>query len=63
MFAAFSAPTRCDLWGFDRDMLQSAADRVGPTVADLASPLALADIEETFGWSLARPVPLLAGGT
>ena len=26
-------------------MLQSVADRVGPTVADLASPLALADID------------------
>ena len=52
----------CDLWGFDGDMLQSVADRVGPTVADLATPLALADIEDTFSWSLARPVPLLAGG-
>ena len=51
-----------DLWGFDGDLLQSVADRVGPTVADLAAPLALADIEDTFSWSLARPVPLLAGG-
>ena len=51
----------CDLWGFDGDMLQSVADRVGPTVADLAAPLALADIEDTFSWSLARPVPLIAG--
>ena len=50
-----------DLWGFDGALLQSVADRVGPTVADLASPLALADIEDTFSWSLARPVPLLAG--
>ena len=47
-----------DLWGFDGDLLQSVADRVGPTVADLAEPLALADIEDTFSWSLARPVPL-----
>jgi hypothetical protein len=31
---------------------------VGPTVADLATPLELSDIEETFSWSLARPVPL-----
>ena len=52
----------CDLWGLDGDMLQSVADRVGPTVADLATPLALAEIEDTFSWSLARPVPLLAGG-
>lgn len=51
-----------DLWGFDGDLLQSVADHVGPTVADLAEPLALADIEDTFSWSLARPVPLLAGG-
>ncbi len=49
-----------DLWGFDAALLQSVADRVGPTVADLASPLALADIEDTFSWSLARPVPLVA---
>ena len=47
-----------DLWGFDADLLQSVADRVGPTVADLAEPLALGDIEDTFSWSLARPVPL-----
>ncbi len=47
-----------DLWGFDADLLQAAADRVGPTVEDLAAPLALEDIEDTFSWSLARPVPL-----
>ena len=29
-----------------------------PTVEDLATPLELADIEDTFSWSLARPVPL-----
>lgn len=46
------------LWGFDADRLQAVADRVGPTVDDLASPLALEDIPETFSWSLARPVPL-----
>jgi predicted TIM-barrel fold metal-dependent hydrolase len=49
-----------DLWGFDAAQLQEVADRVGPTVADLATPLELADIEETFSWSLARPVPLAA---
>jgi hypothetical protein len=49
-----------DLWGFDADLLQAVADRVGPTVEDLASPIALDDIEETFSWSLARPVPLVA---
>ena len=49
------------LWGFDADLLQAVADRVGPTVADLAEPMALEDIPETFSWSLARPVPLAAG--
>jgi predicted TIM-barrel fold metal-dependent hydrolase len=46
------------LWGFDEALLQAVADRVGPTVADLAAPLALDQIEDTFSWSLARPVPL-----
>jgi len=49
-----------DLWGFDPDLLQAVADRVGPTVEDLATQLALDDIEDTFSWSLARPVPLAA---
>jgi len=49
-----------ELWGFDADLLQEVADRVGPTVEDLASPVDLADIEDTFSWSLARPVPLAA---
>ena len=43
-------------------LLQAVADRVGPTVADVAEPLALDDIEDTFSWSLARPVPLMAAG-
>jgi predicted TIM-barrel fold metal-dependent hydrolase len=47
-----------DLWDFDRAALHDAAERCGPTVADLAVPLGLADIPETFSWSLARPVPL-----
>ena len=51
-----------ELWGFDGDLLQAAADRVGPTVADLSEPMALEDIPETFSWSLARPVPLAAPG-
>jgi predicted TIM-barrel fold metal-dependent hydrolase len=46
------------LWDFDHAALLDAADRCGPTVVDLAAPLALADIPETFSWSLARPVPL-----
>jgi hypothetical protein len=46
------------LWGFDGDLLQEVADRVGPTVEDLATPIDLADIDDTFSWSLARPVPL-----
>jgi len=49
-----------DLWGFDGDALQAAADRVGPTVEDLATPIGLDEIPPTFSWSLARPVPLLA---
>ncbi len=51
-----------ELYGFDLDLLQSVADRVGPTVEDLSSPVGLADIPETFSWSLARPVPLAPGG-
>jgi predicted TIM-barrel fold metal-dependent hydrolase len=47
-----------DLWGFDASQLQLVADRVGPTVDDLAEPIDVADIPETFSWSLARPVPL-----
>jgi hypothetical protein len=47
-----------DLWGFDEAQLQAVADRVGPTVADLATRLDLTDIADTFSWSLARPVPL-----
>lgn len=47
-----------DLWGFERDVLQQVANRVGPTVADLAEPLSLDAIPETFSWSLGRPVPL-----
>ena len=46
------------LWGFDADQLQAVADRVGPTVEDLATPLELADIEDTFSWSLRPSVPL-----
>jgi hypothetical protein len=39
-------------------MLQAVADRVGPTVDDLAQRVPLDDIRDTFSWSLARPVPL-----
>jgi predicted TIM-barrel fold metal-dependent hydrolase len=46
------------LFGFDASLLQEVADRVGPTVADLTTRLELADFEDTFSWSLARPVPL-----
>jgi hypothetical protein len=48
------------LFGFDVDLLQAVADRVGPTVADLSTTVTLDDIPETFSWSLARPVPLAA---
>lgn len=47
-----------ELWGFDASLLQTVADRFGPTVEDLAAPVSLEDIPETFSWSLARPVPL-----
>jgi hypothetical protein len=49
------------LWGFDADLLQAVADRVGPTVEDLSTPISLDQIPPTFSWSLARPVPLTAG--
>ena len=54
-----------DVYGFDRRLLQEVADRCGPTVEDLAEPAALADIPDTFSWSLAKPVPLgqSGGGT
>jgi predicted TIM-barrel fold metal-dependent hydrolase len=48
------------LWGFDEPLLQSVADRVGPTVDDLSVALPLEDIPLTFSWSLARPVPLVS---
>jgi hypothetical protein len=48
------------LWDFDRAALEAAATRVGPTVAEVAAPIGLADFPETFSWSLARPVPLTA---
>lgn len=48
------------LWPFDADALARVADRVGPTVADLAEPMSLDEIPDTFSWSLARPVPLSA---
>jgi predicted TIM-barrel fold metal-dependent hydrolase len=53
-----------ELYGFDGAKLQAVADRVGPTVADLAEPIGVDDIPKTFSWSLARPVPLAvaAGG-
>ncbi len=52
------------IYGFDVAQLQSVADRVGPTVADLASSVSLDEIPKTFSWSLARPVPLsYAAGT
>jgi hypothetical protein len=49
-----------ELWGFDEPLLQSVADRVGPTVDDLSVALPIEDIPLTFSWSLARPVPLVS---
>ena len=46
------------VFGFDADLLQTVADRVGPTVADLSTTVSLDEIPKTFSWSLARPVPL-----
>ena len=46
------------MFGFDGEQLQAVADRVGPTVADLSTTVAMDDIPKTFSWSLARPVPL-----
>ncbi len=40
------------------ELLQTVADRVGPTVDDLASTVDLDELPKTFSWSLARPVPL-----
>jgi predicted TIM-barrel fold metal-dependent hydrolase len=50
-----------DLWGFDATRLQTVADRVGPTVEDLSTPIALDEIPPTFSWSLSRPVPVAGG--
>lgn len=47
-----------DLYGFDGPLLQQVADRCGPTVDDLAEPVRLSEIPDTFSWSLAKPVPL-----
>jgi predicted TIM-barrel fold metal-dependent hydrolase len=49
-----------DVFGFDADLLQGVADRVGPTVEDLATTVSLDDIPKSFSWSLARPVPLVS---
>ncbi len=47
-----------DLFGFDCELLQKVADRVGPTVSDLSRSISLDDFPNTFSWSLGRPVPL-----
>jgi hypothetical protein len=52
-----------ELFGFDRVQLEEVAARVGPTVDDLATPVDLDDIPETFSWSLARPVPLMGASS
>jgi hypothetical protein len=46
------------VFGFDGELLQEVADRVGPTVADLSTGVAMGEIPPTFSWSLGRPVPL-----
>jgi predicted TIM-barrel fold metal-dependent hydrolase len=47
-----------DLWGFDPALLQTVADRTGPTVEYLSQQGSLDEVPPTFSWSLARPVPL-----
>jgi len=51
------------VFGFDEALLQEVADRVGPTVEDLATTVTLDEIPKTFSWSLARPVPLASAST
>ncbi len=48
------------LYGFELGALEEVAERVGPTVAEVAAPVDADEIPETFSWSLARPVPLAA---
>ncbi|MBV8463548.1 MAG: amidohydrolase family protein, partial [Acidimicrobiales bacterium] len=50
------------LYGFDVAALQTVADRVGPTVEEVAAPVREDEIPDTFSWSLARPVPLAGVG-
>jgi predicted TIM-barrel fold metal-dependent hydrolase len=50
--------TAARVYGFETTQLQEVADRVGPSVADLATTVSLDEIPMTFSWSLARPVPL-----
>ena len=47
------------VWGFDADLLRAVADRVGPTVADLSTPISIDEIPKTFSWSLGHSVPIL----
>jgi predicted TIM-barrel fold metal-dependent hydrolase len=49
-----------DVFGFDGALLEEVAHRVGPTVEDLSTTVRMDEIPETFSWSLARPVPLVA---
>jgi hypothetical protein len=57
---AMLGETAMSLWDFDRGVLEAVAARVGPTVAEVATPLELAAIPDTFSWSLAKPVPLVS---
>lgn len=51
-----------ELWGFDGDLLQQVADRVGPTVEEVSVPSPADTLPPTFSWSVSRPVPLAAPG-
>jgi hypothetical protein len=36
--------TAMDVYGFDADALQPVADRIGPTLTEIKSPISIADI-------------------
>jgi predicted TIM-barrel fold metal-dependent hydrolase len=57
--AAMLGGNAAELFDFDRHALREAADRVGPTVGDVATPLTAGDLPsgETTAMAFARPDP------
>jgi predicted TIM-barrel fold metal-dependent hydrolase len=51
-----------DLWGLDETLLQSVADRTGPSVEDLSSPIEVEDVDHAFSWSIPRFAPVVTAG-